>query len=181
VDNLQTIAQSAFKGIADAEGWGATGYGAEKPIVDLSHVLDRYDRQARLYPVLFTLLPVGLGGIDLMEGVVHLQVIEGAVLLGAALVPIFFLTDLTRIRGQQAGQHLVQLWGGWPASSWLRLRDDHLSAPTKMRYRTTLKRLGAVEHLPSGDEECADPTSADIIYQSAVDWLREKVVSLNGI
>jgi hypothetical protein len=67
---------------------------------------------------------------------------------------------------------LVNQRGGQPSLLFLRHRDTSINGPTKQRYHALLRSRG----LPvcTKEEEAADPTAADGLYQSAVDWLLEQ-------
>jgi len=67
---------------------------------------------------------------------------------------------------------LVNRRGGQPSLLFLRHRDKSINAPTKQRYHALLRSRGLP--VSTKEEEAADPTAADGLYQSAIDWLLEQ-------
>jgi hypothetical protein len=131
---------------------------------------DRYDWNARLRPALFALLPalllpaVWFGQVWTVYGsLVTLLTTSGLT---------YLLARLARFRGRALETRLVNQRGGQPSLLFLRHRDTSINAPTKQRYHALLRSRGLP--VSSKEEEAADPTAADGLYQSAVDWLLEQ-------
>jgi hypothetical protein len=86
----------------------------------------------------------------------------------------FALSQAVRELGNRAEDRLLQKWGGWPSTLILRHGDQTIDAATKVVYHRRLVEMGAVDHMPTQDEEGADPAAADAAYAAAANWLRTK-------
>lgn len=136
-------------------------------------LFDPYNRQARLYPALLTMLaPL----IVLLAWFPHLFLTNvGGLVLGiaASCGLLFLLADLARGMGKRIEPALLGEWGGWPTTQWLRYRDTSLPAPTKARYHDVLGRKVPQISWPTSRDEATHPDRADATYASSIDWLRE--------
>lgn len=138
----------------------------------MTDFLDTYSRQARLFPALIALLVLFVtiaawvpNLYDFAAGIVGLFIASGVTVLFAHVV---------RSMGRKIESELYSSWGGKPTTLWLRHKDSHLDAVTKSRYHATLSRLIGRWNAPTEIMETQDPESSDVIYDSAVRWLREK-------
>lgn len=141
--------------------------------MEVSDLFDNYNRRARLYPALLTLLPF-LSTVlawfpDLLTGS------AGAALLTVvnACGLLYLLAELSRSQGQRIQRKLLDRWGGFPTTRMLRHGDTALSSPLKARYHAFLSERTQMP-LPTAVEEVADLLAADARYSSALDWLREQ-------
>jgi hypothetical protein len=131
---------------------------------------DPYDWNARLRPALFTLLPalllpaVWFGQVWTVYG--------SLVTLLTTCGLTYLLARLARYRGRSLEKRLVSQRGGQPSLLFLRHRDTSINGPTKQRYHALLRSRGLP--VSTKEEEAADPTTADGLYQSAIDWLLEQ-------
>jgi hypothetical protein len=131
---------------------------------------DRYDWNARLRPALFTLLPALL-----LPAIWFGQVwtVYGSLLTLLTTCGLtYFLARLARYRGRALEKRLVSQRGGQASLLFLRHRDTSINGPTKQRYHALLRSRGLP--VSTKEEEAADPTAADGLYQSAIDWLLEQ-------
>lgn len=141
-------------------------------MTDLTKLLDYYDRNARLYPALLTILPALIMVLALMPDAERIGKSLLALLVGCgALVA---LSNYARSRGRSVQKQLLKRWGGWPTTIFLRHSDEHLSKSTKARYHAFLRgRLGD-QAIPSEELEAADSTAADERLDSCIAWLKEQ-------
>ncbi len=141
-------------------------------MIDLKGLFDAYSRQARLYPALLTLLPLLL---TLLAWVPALVTID-QLLIGIAVAcgVLYFLSDVARTAGKRLEPKLLEEWGGWPTTIWLRHSDNHLSAEVKRRYHSFLSSRPATAAMPTQEEEKQDPATSDERYAASVMWLKEQ-------
>jgi hypothetical protein len=141
-------------------------------MLDLKRLFDPYDRQARLYPALLTLLPAILLVLAVIPGLGTLG--RAVIAIGVTSGVLYLLSDYARTAGKRLEPKLVREWGGWPTTIWLRHRDSHLPTRVKQRYHDFLaQRLGA-EAVPTSGDERARPERADECYDACVIWLKEQ-------
>ncbi|WP_296710630.1 hypothetical protein [Rhodoblastus sp.] len=135
--------------------------------------IDQYTMTARVFPAAIVGSPIPL--------VIHTWFpfdVDGlaklSVTTAVAVAVSFALSQAARELGKREEARLLGDWGAWPSTSILRHSDQTFDLLTKMRYHRRLVKLGAVERMPTSDEEAADPVAADKIYSSAAVWLRTK-------
>lgn len=128
-----------------------------------------YTLRARTYPALLVVLPVG---VVLFAWVPDGSFLEGGVIsLLATGVGTALLAQWGRDAGKRKELELWKSWGGPPTTRLLRFRDT--KNPVLLRVlRTKLEAITQVK-LPSQEEETADPSGADELYEAAVSHLRE--------
>jgi hypothetical protein len=134
-------------------------------------ILDEYDRNARLKPALLAILPASLTIAGLGTGFS-----AAAGVLSGSLTAIGFtyvLAQFARDWGKRKEPYLFSLWDGKPTTAKLRHRNSTVNPHTLGRYHEVASRLIG-KPLPTIAEEQADPQSADLIYESVGDYLREK-------
>lgn len=138
---------------------------SSKPVI-----LDEYDRNARLKPALLTILPVSL--LISGQGVGYSAAL--GVLLGtlSAIGFTWVLIQFSRDWGKQKQPLLFTQWGGKPTVALLRHRNETLNPHTRARYHELIGRLIG-RAFPTVAEEQDDSLSADAIYDSGGDYLRE--------
>ncbi|MRW85674.1 hypothetical protein GJ698_16460 [Pseudoduganella sp. FT26W] len=134
----------------------------------ISRWSDSYDREARLYPALLSLLPIGLLVICIFGPHHPLLVTAASALLvcGGPLLVSRFARDL----GKSLEERLFDKWGGKPTTIVLRHRDDRVDAVTKQKYHDVLAR-GVGLKAPTAAEEVNDPATADTFYRAGTAWL----------
>lgn len=135
---------------------------------------DKYSRQARLYPALIVLAPALSLVIALFPVLLTNEIGKLLLTMLFSIGALYFLASLSRTAGKRTEQRLLSIWGGWPTTIWLRHRDKNLAPQTKMRYHDYLKKNVPGLVLPKAEQEQDDPTNADQVYSSAVDWLKER-------
>ncbi len=131
--------------------------------------LDRYDRNARLYPAFLCLLPLfavlalGLPQVwTLLGGITSLVV-------GAGLV--FLLAQVVRYFGRRTEKRLGDRVGRARSATLLSHGNAVIPPDTKARYHKYLKSHGI--DIPDENFEVSNPTLANQKLRSAVDWLLE--------
>lgn len=131
-------------------------------------ITDPYERQARLWPALLALCPIVMT-LELVCGKT-MSVLTNTVMLVTSCGGLYLLTNICRERGKLLEPKLYEAWGGKPTTQLLRHRNSTIEGVTKRRYHSFLANKINVP-FPNAEQESADPTSADEIYQSAVRWL----------
>lgn len=139
--------------------------------VKLELILDAYNRRARLGPMLFVLLPVGLLAVAWIP-VGSLTVVASAVPVALVLlVAAVFLAQLGRDQGKRKQADLFMSWGGSPTTQLLR----HRGQPNPDELKRLHRRIEAIldTRLPTVEQETTDPGAADARYDAAVARLRQ--------
>ena len=129
--------------------------------------LDRYDRNARLYPALLCLLPI-FAVVALWLPQVW-TLLGGLVALAAACGLIFFLAQLVRYFGRQVEKKLGERVGRAHSAVLLSHSDARIASGTKARYHRYLAKHGI--KVPNARAEADDPAAAKHGFRSAIDWL----------
>lgn len=131
--------------------------------------LDRYDRNARLYPALTVMAPalvsVAVWVPDLWKE------LAGLLPMLVAFGGIYLIARYARFAGRRLEKRMVARMG-WASVRLLRHRDTVISAGTTERYHAALRGKGFP--MPTKLEEPADPDQADDCYASVSDWLLEQ-------
>ena len=143
-------------------------------MTEIPKIFDSYNRHARLYPALLTVSPVLAIGLAWFPALFQ-QSVGGAIVgIAGACGVMYLLSDFARSRGKSIEPQLLDEWGGWPTTIWLRHRDTNLPALTKARYHAFLGMGALGQLLPTVESEQIDPVGADQKYASAVGWLKEQ-------
>ena len=133
-------------------------------------LLDEYSRRARLLPAMIATSPAVIAATLWLPA-----------LTLAPIVTILFswfglgvlLSELTRDVGKRREAKLWESWGGSPTLRRLRLRDDCKNPAARDRWRARTAALAPETPLLTGEEERADPSSADRMIEVCVARLRE--------
>lgn len=129
--------------------------------------LDRYDRNARVYPALICLLPIAV--------VIALWLPKVWTLLGGLVSIVltcgllYTLVQIVRYRGREVENRLGRKVGRARTAVLLSHADSFVPAATKARYHDYLRGYGL--EIPVQQDELSDPVAAHEAYRSAVDWL----------
>jgi hypothetical protein len=142
-------------------------------MTDAFGLFDDYNRQARLYPALLALLPLLIALLAWFPDLVTTNIGTTLVTIAGSCGVLFGLTVFSRSCGKRTEKRLLQAWGGWPTTLWLRYADDHLPGPTKKRYHKALTRRVPDLRMPTEAEERDNPQAADESYRSGTEWLKE--------
>ncbi|MDD5751243.1 MAG: hypothetical protein PHS73_01855 [Candidatus Peribacteraceae bacterium] len=135
-------------------------------------VPDHYTRQARLFPALLVMLPVGLAIVAWFPQ----KFIGWGLLLGVATSCglTALLAQIGRDLGKSKEPKLHEKWNGKPTTQFLRCGDTHIDQFTKARYKEKLRELIPTIVFPGPEEESNAPAAADEIYASCTKFLLEK-------
>mgnify|MGYP003583169112 CR=1 FL=1 len=135
--------------------------------------LDAYSLKTRYYPTVILLAPLCLVVFSIGSGV--WDPIKG---LASAIVSTlglaFIMDQIGRDQGKKKEARLFLLWGGKPTTRIFRHRDSILDPVTLKRYHIKLAEIVEGIHIPSPEEEAANPAAADSIYESCAAYLRQK-------
>jgi hypothetical protein len=101
---------------------------------------------------------------------------------GTALLGVigFVLAQLTRDAGKAIEGPLWASWDGAPSIRFFRHRDPAIPAGSKVKIHRRMVELAVVDHMPTAEEELADPVQADAVYRTCSDWLRRKAIELKA-
>ena len=133
--------------------------------------LDAYTRSARLRPALLVALPLGITTLAWFpDGLTGWSTLWGLIVWsgGTAL-----LAQIGRDWGKKKQGGLFEAWGGVPTTCMLRHRDAPNKEILERRHRK-LKELMPSLQIPTAEEEQANPSAADQIYENCTAFLREK-------
>ena len=142
----------------------------EAKVAIKDYIMDPYVRSARLQPALLVALPVALG---ILAWFPEASVIAGplwglvAWCGGTALV-----AQIARDAGKAKEPSLFARWDGTPATRLLRHRSSANRVLLRRRHHK-LRGLLADVHIPTAEEEVADPARADETYEACVQFLRD--------
>lgn len=137
-------------------------------------LLDPYVRRARLQPALLVVLPVALAVLAWFP--------TDAVVAGALWSFIVWsggtalIAQVARDRGKAKEPELFTKWGGRPTTRLLRHRDSANPVLVEHRHGKLALVLPNV-HMPSREEEKANPKAADAVYDACTVLLLEKTRS----
>lgn len=136
------------------------------------NLFDSYSRQARLYPALITLFPAIALSYYLLPTAFNVTSGASLITLGTACGLIFLLAEISRSAGRKTEVKLIENWGGWPTTIWLRHRSTQFNQSTKLRVHKFLNSNIKGLTMPSAAIERANLVEADNIYVSATTWLK---------
>jgi hypothetical protein len=127
-----------------------------------------YERKARLWPALLTLLPAIVLASTLYAPFASLA--ANAVSLAISCGALYLLANIAREYGKRLEPKLFESWGGTPSTQILRHRNNHFGATIKGNFHAFLaSKLGVA--FPDAEVEMANTDQADDVYRSAVTWL----------
>lgn len=134
-----------------------------------SNGLDRYDRNARLYPAFLCLLPIFVVIALWLPQVWTL--LGGLVSLVLACGLVYYLAQIVRYLGRQIEKKLGNRVGRLHSATLLTHSNTQIPVDTKARYHRYLNDHGIT--VPDRELEMRDPSAALQGFRSAVDWLLE--------
>jgi hypothetical protein len=134
--------------------------------------LDRYTYQARLLPALITLTPLGFAIAVWFPGETATWNWLGTLFISLGLAAL--LSQLGRDLGKRKEQWLFQQWGGTPTTRLMSHRLSKLNPSTLNRYHLKLQTFLPQLKIPTASEEEKNPSTAKQIYESCVQFIREK-------
>ena len=133
----------------------------------MDSILDRYNLQARVFPVYITIAPVILALAAVLPEGLNLP-------LGAAaaicFVPLAFLcAQVGADYGKRLEKPLWTKWGGPPTTRFLRHSNSEFNAVTRERLHGKLRSLGL--NVPSADCQQRGPQTADAYWEACTEEL----------
>lgn len=143
-------------------------------MTDFLGLFDSYVRQARLYPALISLFPAVLTAIAWHPDLLTASWTTALATLATTCGLTYALGVFARSQGKIAEKDLLNRWGGWPTTIWLRHRETHLPQQARARYHKFLTEKCPDLTLPTEEDEKADPERADESYAAGVKWLQEQ-------
>jgi hypothetical protein len=143
-------------------------------MISIPSLFDEYNRQARVYPSLLSLLPVLITIFAWFPGLLISNWSSTLVTLVCSCGLLYLLATFSRSRGKRVELRLLKDWGGWPTTLWLRHSDANLPPMTKQRYHRTLAKKVPNLKLPTAQQERTNIVAADEVYRSATEWLKER-------
>ncbi|WP_241495774.1 hypothetical protein [Paraburkholderia monticola] len=136
----------------------------------LEQLRDPYQKQARIFPGLLTVLPLLVPLLWIFGP--KSPVLTALVGLVGGCGAIYALASVARGRGKRLEEKLVKGWGGMPTTLILRHGDRFLDSVSKKRYHDAIRtKLGIT--VPTPEEEARDLVAADDVYKGATCLLRE--------
>ncbi|MDR8399524.1 hypothetical protein NE850_24755 [Paraburkholderia sp. USG1] len=136
----------------------------------LEQLRDPYQKQARIFPGLLTVLPLLVPLLWIFGP--KSPVLTALVGLVGGCGAIYALASVARGRGKRLEEKLVKGWGGMPTTLILRHGDRFLDSVSKKRYHDVIRtKLGIT--VPTPEEEARDLVAADDVYKGATRLLRE--------
>lgn len=140
---------------------------------DFGNLFDGYNRQARLYPSLLSIIPLLLAIFSIFPELIGSHIAASIVTITSSCGILYFMSTVARTRGKKIETRLLKEWGGWPTTHLLR-HSGGLDVHTRSRYHKFLEGQIVNLKFPSSDEEKNRPSDADLVYESAIKWLKEQ-------
>ena len=134
----------------------------------ITKLTDPYERKARLWPALLTILPL-IVTIVLLYATI-LSALTNIALIMFACGALYLMGSVTRQQGKKMENKLYAEWGGKPTTQLLRHSNKVIESISKERYHKFLSSKVNIS-FPSPEVELHNTKDADEIYQSAVSWL----------
>lgn len=135
-------------------------------------MIDKYDLNARLYPITLFYMPILLLGILFsFQFDKYSHLLAGFGIIGALS---YLIKQFSRDAGQIKEQALWALWGGPPCTQLLRWGNTVINVNTKKRYHDRLQALCPVDVKPDVDFEDNYPAEADSAYEAWTKFLISK-------
>lgn len=135
-------------------------------------MINKYELNARIYPVIITLLPVIIVGLYFSVDYQNIYSAIGGV--GLSTLLLFVFGQLGRDKGKKAEKKLWEEWGGAPTTQILRVSNDILDIyTTKITHKKLFEKtkIGADNMLVI---EKSDIKKADQIYEAWCKFLIKK-------
>lgn len=132
-------------------------------------LFDTYILKARLSPAFLCFLPLLLTIVSIFPEIYE-SLSTTLVFLATSCGLLIFTSNIVRYLGRKKEKKLCSLWGGLPATTWLRHDDVNLDPVTKKRYHGFLKKNVPGLKLPKNSN---NSNESDHIFNSAVKWLIE--------
>jgi hypothetical protein len=130
--------------------------------------MDKYSLNARIYPVVFLLLPLVIVGISYsIEFEKYIHILSS---LGLTSVLLYFMSNVGRDAGYIKENTLWESWGGMPTAQLLSFQNDQIDKYTKRKYHSRLQTLAPINGI-NIDFETADFNDVVEVYKSWTKYL----------
>jgi hypothetical protein len=141
------------------------------------NIFSLYELKARIFPSLLTLAPFTLSILIWYPDLINF---ESSLFTSLVIIIILFLiAKVARERGKVIQGNLLEEWGGFPSSIYLKHSDATIDERTKKRYHNYLSKNISHINLPTDKEELENPDLYKKEYNSAIQWLLEKTRDTN--
>ena len=117
----------------------------------MSSLFDPYDRRARLYPMVLTLLPLALAAAVWVPPEAKIEGAFGSVLVLLAVSSL--LAQVARDQGKAREPALFEAWGGRPSDRAISYAGGMFAADTVRRRHGVLRQCDPSLTFPASDEE----------------------------
>jgi hypothetical protein len=134
--------------------------------------MDKYTRNARIYPMLIFYLPVVV--ISLIFSLHFEKISQLLISFGVMSALTYMMGQIGRDGGKVKEKELWASWGGCPSIQLFRWRNMEIDANTKKRYHLKMQNLCRVDNFPNPTVEAADPAAADGVYNAWTKYLISK-------
>ena len=130
-------------------------------------VFDRYNRQARVFPVYMTISPIILALAAILPHGLDLPLGAAAAIV---FIPLAFLAGQVGADfGKRLEKPLWLQWDGPPTTRFLRHLNTEFNEVTRNRLHTKLRSLGL--NVPSAEHQQRDPQTADVHWEACTEEL----------
>lgn len=133
--------------------------------------MDKYSLNARIYPVVFLLLPLAIVGISYsIEFEKYIHILSS---LGISSVLLYFMANVGRDAGYRKENALWESWGGMPSAQLLWFKNTTIDKYTKQRYHDKMQTLVQL-NVENVDFETAELIDVIDIYRSWTKYIISK-------
>lgn len=135
-------------------------------------MINKYELNARIYPIIIALLPVLIIGIYFSIDYQNIYSALGGI--GLITLLSFVFGQLGRDKGKRAEKKLWNEWGGAPTTQILRLTDDVLDIHTTKKAHKSLHERTSIGLADMAEIETSGDSEADEIYEAWCNYLRKE-------
>jgi len=135
-------------------------------------MINKYELNARIYPIIITLIPLLVIGIYFSIDYKNIYSALGGI--GLFTLLSFVFGQLGRDNGKRAEKKLWNDWGGAPTTQILRLTNDILNINTKKKAHQVLYEKTNIGSYDMENIEASDKDRADEIYDAWCYYLRKQ-------
>ena len=126
--------------------------------------MNTYSLNARIYPVILSILPVVVIGVLFsLQFKDYYQTLGG---LGISAVLFYLFSQIGRDRGKKLEQDLWNNWGGAPTTQLFRFSNDKIDQITKNRYHAIMNSKVNAQLIPTEQLEAQAPDKCDEVYRA---------------
>lgn len=104
--------------------------------------MDKYSRNARIYPMIILLLPIVLLG--LIYSWEYQSILQALTTLGVTAALTYLFANLGRDLGKKKEAELWEKWGGMPSAQLFSFQNNVIDRFTKQKYHSKMLQLSPV-------------------------------------